>query len=151
NKSRLKRPPTLSLSCHAGGFRMRFSRGLSVIGLLAVGGVASAADAPAAPAAAVPSFADMLTNWGLTASGYVAASYYASNGYPGNIHQFDTKHNTFQLDEAGFQLAYQPKQGFGALVDVIAGEDARILKAAEGGQSGDSGGTVDVRQAYLQY
>src|SRR6185312_13218266 len=52
---------------------------------------------------------------------------------------------------AGFQLAYQPKQGFGALVDVIAGEDARILKAAEGGQSGDSGGTVDVRQAYLQY
>ena len=133
---------------------MRFSRGLSVIGLLAVGGVASAADAPAAPAApaaAVPSFADMLTNWGLTASGYVAASYYASNGYPGNIHQFDTKHNTFQLDEAGFQLAYQPKQGFGALVDVIAGEDARILKAAEGGQSGDSGGTVDVRQAYLQY
>jgi hypothetical protein len=88
----------------------------------------------------------MLTNWGLTASGYVAASYYASSGYPGNLHQFDTKHNSFQLDEAGLQLAYQPKQGFGALVDVITGEDARILQSAEGGS-----GTVDVRQAFLQY
>jgi hypothetical protein len=134
---------------------MRFSRGLSVIGLLAVGGVASAADSPAtpaAPAAPVPSFADMLTNWGLTTSGYVAASYYASNGYPGggdggvSLHQFDTHHNTFQLDEAGLQIAYQPKTGFGALVDVIAGEDARILNSAEGGS-----GTFDIRQAFVQY
>lgn len=139
---------------------MRFSRGLSVIGLLAVGGVASAADAPAAPAAPappVPSLADTLTSWGLTTSGYIAASYYASNGYPGGtlsdgslaglpLHQFDTRHNTFQLDEAGFQIAYQPKTGFGALVDVIAGEDAKILNSAEGGS-----GTFDVRQAFVQY
>ena len=140
---------------------MRFSRGLSVIGLLAVGGVANAADAPATPAAPpappVPSLADTLTAWGLTTSGYVAASYYASNGYPGGalsdgevvglpLHQFDTRHNTFQLDEAGFQIAYQPKTGFGALVDVIAGEDAKILNAAEGGS-----GTFDVRQAFVQY
>jgi hypothetical protein len=131
---------------------MRFSRGLSVIGLLAVGGVASAADAPAVPAAPVPGFADMLTNWGLTTSGYVAASYYASNGYPGGgagglaLHQFDTRHNTFQLDQAGLQIAYQPKSGFGALVDVIAGEDAKILNVAEGGS-----GTFDVRQAFVQY
>ena len=126
---------------------MRFSRGLSVIGLLAVGGVANAADAPAEPAKYTgPSFSDILTGWGLTASGYVAASFYHSNGYPYNIHQFDTKHSTFQLDEAGFSLAYQPKEGFGALVDVITGEDARILQIAEGGS-----GTVDVRQAFLQY
>ena len=131
---------------------MRFSRGLSVIGLLAVGvGVANADDAPAAPAAAPapytgPSFADILTGWGLTANGYVAASYYHSNGYPSNIHQFDNRHDTFQLDEAGFSLAYQPKEGFGALVDIIAGEDAKILNTAEGGS-----GTVDVRQAFLQY
>lgn len=126
---------------------MRFSRGLSVIGLLAVGGgVAHAADAPAAPAAPVPSFADILTGWGLTANGYVAASFYHSNGYPFNLHQFDTKHSTFQLDEAGFSVAYQPKEGFGALVDVIAGEDARILQSAEGGS-----GTLDVRQAFVQY
>ncbi len=126
---------------------MRFSRGLSVIGLLAVGGVASAADAPAAPPPpAVPSFADLMTGWGLTTSGYVAASWYHSNGYPVNIHQFDPDHDTFQLDEAGLQVAYQPKTGFGALVDVIAGEDAKILNSAEGGS-----GTFDVRQAFIQY
>jgi hypothetical protein len=107
-----------------------------------------AADAPAAPATpAVPSWADTLTAWGLTANGYVAASYYASNGYPFDVHQFDIDHDTFQVDEAGFQLAYQPKQGFGALVDLIAGEDARILHIAEDGQDN----SFDARQAYLQY
>jgi Putative beta-barrel porin-2, OmpL-like. bbp2 len=129
---------------------MTFSRGLSVIGLLAVGGVASAADAPAAPAAPVPSFADLLTGWGLTTSGYVAGSWYHSNGYPANIHQFDTKHDTFQLDEAGLQIGYQPKQGFGAFVDIIAGEDGRILNAAES-TNGSNTGMFDVRQAYVQY
>ncbi len=105
-----------------------------------------AADAPAA-APAVPSWADTLTAWGITANGYVAASYYASNGYPFNIHQFDIQHDTFQVDEAGFQVAYQPKQGFGALVDLIAGEDARILHLAEDGHDN----TFDARQAFLQY
>ncbi len=105
----------------------------------------AAAAAPATPA--VPSWADTLTAWGLTANGYVAASYYASNGYPFDVHQFDVDHDTFQLDEAGFQLAYQPKQGFGALVDLIAGEDARILHIAEDGHDN----SFDARQAYLQY
>jgi hypothetical protein len=107
-----------------------------------------AADAPAAPPApAVPSWTDTITAWGLTASGYVAASYYTSNGYPFNIHQFDVRHDTFQLDQAGFQLAYQPKSGFGALVDIMAGEDAKILHYAEDGNAN----TVDIRQAFIQY
>ncbi|MGH8219443.1 MAG: outer membrane beta-barrel protein [Steroidobacteraceae bacterium] len=96
------------------------------------------------PAAA--SWADTLAAWGVTANGYVATSYAYSNGYPFNIHQFDPNHDTFQLDEAGFSIAYQPKQGFGALADVIAGEDAKILNAAENGS-----GVFDIRQAYLQY
>jgi hypothetical protein len=96
---------------------------------------------------AVPSWTDVLNAWGLSANGYVAASYYASNGYPSNIHQFDVQHDTFQLDEAGFSLAYQPKQGFGALVDLLAGEDARILHVAEDGHDN----SFDVRQAFVQY
>jgi hypothetical protein len=108
-------------------------------------GVALAQDAPAK--AAMTKFDEMLDSAGLTVSGYIAASYYASNGYPANIHQFDVNHNTFQLDQAGLQVAYQPKEGFGALVDVIAGEDARILHAAEDGHDN----SFDVRQAFLQY
>jgi len=108
-------------------------------------GVALAEDSPAK--AAMTKFDELLDSAGLSVSGYVAASYYASNGYPANIHQFDINHNTFQLDQAGLQVAYQPKEGFGALVDVIAGEDARILHAAEDGHDN----SFDVRQAFLQY
>src|SRR5258706_10359087 len=88
------------------------------------GGAALAADpAPATPAApAAPSLGDVLTSTGLTATGYVAASYYHSNGYS-DFHQFDIEHDTFQLDQTALTVAYQPKEGFGALVNIAAGED----------------------------
>jgi len=105
---------------------------------------------PAAPATAnVPGWTDTLTAWGLTVNGYVATSYCRSNGYPSNVHEFDIQHDTFQLDQAGLQVAYQPKSGFGALVDVFAGEDARILNQSESGPTDHS--AFDVRQAFLQY
>src|SRR5882724_10972250 len=113
--------------------------------MAAAAGAALAADPPAKPTES--KFDEMLDSAGLTVSGYVAASYYASNGYPANWHQFDVEHNTFQLDQAGLQVAYQPKEGFGALVDVISGEDARILHGAEDGHDN----TFDARQAFIQY
>ncbi|HJS89677.1 MAG TPA: outer membrane beta-barrel protein [Steroidobacteraceae bacterium] len=106
-----------------------------------------AADVASASTSKVPSWTDTLAAWGISASGYIAGSYYASNGYPVNIHQFDVEHDTFQLDQAGFAVAYQPKQGFGALVDLMAGEDARILHIAEDGHDE----SFDLRQAYIQY
>jgi Putative beta-barrel porin-2, OmpL-like. bbp2 len=116
----------------------------------AASGVALAADEPAAPAAPAtptgPSLTDVLTASGLTATGYVAASYYHSNGYSTD-HQFDNKHDTFQLDQAAVTLAYQPKEGFGALVDIAAGEDMKILNTAEGSNSN----TFDVVQGFVQY
>jgi Putative beta-barrel porin-2, OmpL-like. bbp2 len=118
-------------------------------------GTAFAADesaaAPAAPTA--PALSDVLTASGLTVNGYIAASYYHSSGYPStnefnsNIHQFDVNHDSFQLDQAGIQVGYQPKQGFGGYVDLIAGDDAKILHYAEDGNTT----SFDVRQAYLQY
>jgi hypothetical protein len=109
--------------------------------------VLRAADAAAPSTPQVPSWTDTLAAWGISANGYIAASYYASNGYPANIHQFDVDHDTFQLDQAGFSVAYQPKQGFGALIDLMAGEDARILHIAEDGHDN----SFDLRQAYIQY
>jgi hypothetical protein len=109
-----------------------------------------AADAPAAAAPAppaVPALSDLLTGWGLTTSGEFAASYYHSNGYPGSFHAFDEDHDTLQLDEAGLQIGYQPKQGIGGYVDIIAGTDAQILNGAEG----NSPSYVGLRQGYLQY
>ena len=107
---------------------------------------APAADAPAADAPTAPSLSDVLTATGLTATGYVAASYYYSNGYS-TFHQFDVEHDTFQLDQAAITVAYQPKEGFGALINIAAGEDMRILHAAEDGNNN----TFDVVQGFVQY
>lgn len=113
--------------------------------------LAAAGTAPAGALAAdspVSTLSQVLANSGITESGYVAASYYDSSGY-NSYHQFDTSHDTFQLDQASLQLAYQPKSGFGAAVDVIAGEDAKIVDAAE--SAGASANSFDLLQGYAQY
>src|ERR1700730_8288793 len=116
-------------------------------------GASIAADEPPAPAAAAEpakpapgTLAGVLDASGITETGYVAASYYHSNGYSTD-HQFDNKHDSFQLDQAAITLAYQPKEGFGALVNVAAGEDMKILNAAEGSNAN----TFDIVQAFVQY
>lgn len=93
-----------------------------------------------------PVLADILTASGITITGYVSSSYYHSSGYNG-FHEFDVDHNTFQLDQAGLQVGYQPKAGFGGFLDVLGGEDARVLNSAENGTNS----TFNIRQAYLQY
>ena len=114
---------------------------------IATYGVAAAEVEPAKPAAtSASSLSDVLTASGITESGYVAASYYHSNGY-NTDHQFDNKHDSFQLDQVGLTIAFQPKEGFGALVNIAAGEDMKILNAAEG----SSPNTFDVVQAFAQY
>ena len=114
--------------------------------------IAAAGTVPAAAFAAgspLTTLSQLLTDSGITESGYVAASYYHSSGY-NTDHQFDTSHDTFQLDQAGLQLAFQPKSGFGAVVDVIAGEDAKIVNAAESA-SASSSNAFDLLQGYAQY
>lgn len=103
---------------------------------------ALAADSPA------PTLSQILSNSGITESGYVAGSYFHSTGVNSD-HQFDTGHDTFQFDQAGLTLAYQPKSGFGAVVNVIAGEDAKVVDYAE--SAGTSANSFDVLQAYAQY
>ncbi|HVS76064.1 MAG TPA: outer membrane beta-barrel protein [Steroidobacteraceae bacterium] len=113
--------------------------------------VAAAGAAPLGALAAespATTLSQILSNSGITESGYVAASYFHSTGVNSD-HQFDTGHDTFQLDQAGLTLAYQPKSGFGAVVDVIAGEDAKIVDYAE--SAGASASSFDLLQGYAQY
>lgn len=90
--------------------------------------------------------ASVLASSGIAVTGYVAASYYHSSG-DNTFHEFDTNHDTFQLDQAGLQVGYQPKEGFGAFTDVLVGEDARTLNTAENATNS----TFNARQAYVQY
>lgn len=112
--------------------------------------LATAAGAMPAGASAADSttLSQLLANSGITESGYVAASYYHASGY-NTYHQFDTSHDSFQLDQAGLQLAYQPKAGFGAVIDVIAGEDAKVIDAAE--SAGASASSFDIPQGFVQF
>lgn len=105
------------------------------------------AAASGAAMADVPKLSEILDGSGIAVTGFVAASYYHSNGYPSNIHQFDIDHDTFQLDQADLAIAYQPKEGFGAYVELLAGEDARLVNAAENGTNS----TFNLKQAYAQY
>jgi len=113
---------------------------------LAAPAVGAAEEAPAAAKPAAASLADVLGASNLTLTGYVAASYYHSSGY-NSFHEFDTKHDTFQLDQGAIQIGYQPKEGFGAFADVLVGEDGRILNGSENGTDSQ----FNARQVYLQY
>lgn len=107
---------------------------------------ADADPAATAPAQTAPSLASTLSASGVTVTGYAAASYYHSSG-ENTFHEFDIHHDTFQLDQAGLQVGYQPKEGFGAFADLLVGEDARVLNAAEN----QTNSTFNARQAYVQY
>jgi hypothetical protein len=56
---------------------------------------------------------------------------------------FDVGKNTFSLHQVNLTVAKQPAEGFGGVINVVAGDDANII----GGGSDD----FDLTQAYAQY
>ncbi len=115
--------------------------------IAAFGVTAVAADPPAASAApAAPSLTDVLTASGIAATGYISTTYQHFSGVP-TYRQFDVDGNGFSLGQAGLQLAYQPREGFGGVVQLTAGNDAAVVNTAEG----SSASNFDVLQAYAQY
>lgn len=115
---------------------------------------AHAEDAPkpaeaAKPAA--PSLTDVLTASGVDVHGYadVAYSYLSGLGvFTSGVTDrvFDTEPNSFNLHQAALTIDYQPKEGFGALVNLTAGRDARVIASL-----GESTSNFDVTQAFVQY
>jgi hypothetical protein len=118
---------------------------------LAVGAddTASPRAAPAAPAG--PGILEVLTNSGIVVTGYVDAAYEYSNSPAPAFHEFDTRHSSFVLDQASVTLAMQPKSGFGFVVDLIAGEDSRVINAAESSNAASGASNFNVTQAFVQY
>ncbi|HWS70120.1 MAG TPA: outer membrane beta-barrel protein [Steroidobacteraceae bacterium] len=104
---------------------------------------------PAKPPA--PSLTDVLTASGVEVHGYVDAAYsYLSgtgiftSGTAARV--FDTEPNSFNLHQAALTIDYQPKEGFGGLVNLTAGRDARVIASA-----GEATSNFDVTQAFAQY
>jgi len=98
---------------------MRLSRphaGAAAIFLSVLAGVARAGDTPPKPS--LPSIADLLDASGITLAGYVDGTFASERD--------DTSkqtYNAFALQQAAFTLSMLPKSGFGALVNVIAGQN----------------------------
>jgi hypothetical protein len=114
--------------------------------ILAFIGTASAADQAAKPA--VPALSDLLDGWGVKLNGYVDATY--------TVQRDDTDKsdfNSFQLQQAAFTLSKLPTSGFGALVNVVAGQNP-YLATGIGTITPGQGATptnVYLLQGYVQY
>ena len=118
---------------------------LSVAAALAVPGLASAQ----APAPAVPTLDKIFEASGITMTGYIDAGYTHANrdietGFSTRV--FDAQNNSFVLHQVGFQVAKQPKEGVGGLVNVTAGKDAGVMHSTPANEA-----TWDLTQGYLQY
>jgi len=118
---------------------------LSVAAALVLPGLAAAQTA-----ANVPTLDKVLEASGISLSGYVDAAYSHANrdiegGFSTRV--LDSQNNSFVLHQVGVQIAKQPKQGFGGLVNLTAGRDASLIHSFDT----TSESQFDVTQGYLQY
>ncbi|HQT81479.1 MAG: hypothetical protein B7Z60_04250 [Ferrovum sp. 37-45-19] len=116
------------------------------------------ADGTAAPAADAnkPTLETILTNSGITDKEYIDASYIGHNQTPNtNIQVIDPTKSSFGLHQLGVVIAKQPKEGFGGLVNVIAGSDAGVICSygicTNNTAQPFSGGSLALPQAFIQY
>lgn len=109
-------------------------------------------EAAAAPAAPATPLGKLLDASGITASSYLDVAYshadknIESPGFCDRV--FDCQDNSFTLHQVGLQIAKQPKEGFGGLLNITAGSDVPVFASYPytGGSS-----QFDVTQAFGQY
>ncbi|MHB1331876.1 MAG: outer membrane beta-barrel protein [Sulfuriferula sp.] len=145
----------------------KLTQALIFAGVLASPVMTLAEGAPATPAptpAAVPTLSDVLNASNISVTGYLDAGYTSLNSTglfttKGATRVFDAPkasagHNfdSFNLNQAAVTVAMQPKEGFGGLVNLTAGQDAQVIASVgEGLKSVPSGHYFDITQAYLSY
>jgi hypothetical protein len=122
---------------------------LSVAAALTTPGLVLAQQAaPAAPAA--PTLDKVLDASGIAVTGYIDAWYQHANRDIQNgpsDRVFDSQNNAFVLHQVGVQVAKQPKEGFGGLLNVTMGKDAALIHSFDTTTESQ----FDVTQAYGQY
>jgi hypothetical protein len=135
------------------------------LGMLSIAGTAWADEAPAAaapaapaadaaaPAAAkpvLPSISDLLDASGITATGYVSGTF-GYETYSASAVPVPPDYSTFTLQQAAFTLAKQPTAGFGALVNVIAGQNIYTANYSYNGGISKTSTQFQLAQGFAQY
>jgi len=133
-----------------GGPPRPFSRVGRIAAVLAmtIARVALADDAPqGSPPGTAPGSSDLsLAAYLDTAYSHLSGDGRFTSGTADRV--FDTKSDSATLQQAAVSFGYQPKAGVGAFVNVIAGDDASVIRPYN--YSGSSA-HFDVTQAYLQW
>ena len=113
--------------------------------------VSAAFAAPATVLAqAVPTLDKVLDASGVSLSGYIDAGYTHANRNVETAFStrvFDSQNNSFALHQVGVQIAKQPKEGFGAVVNFTAGSHALVIHSFDTTTESQ----FDVTQAFGQY
>ena len=122
----------------------------AVVGTFVLPGAVFAADPPAKPA--VPTLDQVLEASGVSLGGYIDTAYSHLSGTglftSGAANRvFDTEPSSFNLHQAAITVAKQPKEGFGGLVNLTAGRDAKLIHAFDTNTESQ----FDVTQAFAQY
>ena len=123
-----------------------YTRLLSVAGIVCLPSLAFAADAPAPP---LTGLAKVLDESGITATGNLSASYQANFNKGSTLagRAFDSKTDSFTFNQAALTVSKLPTEGFGALVNVIVGDDGQVVN----GSYGDGNSKFNLTQAFVQY
>src|SRR5216117_3005451 len=105
---------------------------------------------------AAPTLSQVLDASGLDVSGYIDAGFSYANrsveaappaGFSDRV--FDSQNNSFALHQFGLRVAKQPTRGFGGVVNITAGSDARVIHAFP--ETTAPASLFDITQAYGQY
>jgi len=101
---------------------------------------------------AVPTLGQVMEATGISVNGYVDASYTYLSGtgkFTGGTANrvFDTERRSFNVDALDLTLSALPQQGFGGMVNLTAGSDAKVIGSAGTTPAHD----FDVTQAYVHY
>lgn len=105
--------------------------------------------APQTPAVAIPTLDKVLEASGIAVTGYIDAAYTHADrdietGFSTRV--LDSQNNSFALHQVGLQVAKQPKEGFGGLVNITMGKDAGVIHSFPANEA-----TFDLTQGFFQY
>jgi len=117
-------------------------------------GLTALAMSAGAAFADTPTLKEIFDASGITVTGYVDAAFNHYSIDPADQaylmpNYFDNDKSTFGLKQAALTVASQPKEGFGALVNLTVGNDAEQIHSYP--QNDGSNKNFDVTQAWVQY
>jgi hypothetical protein len=106
----------------------------------------AATPAPAGSGTADPAPGLVTTAYLDAAYGYLSGNGLFTSGVPDRV--FDLRRDAFTLQQAAVNVAYQPKVGFGGVVNLTVGDAASVIRSY-GAPVQES--RFDMTQAYVQY